>query len=106
VLFRHKSIPICVEGVTMSEFRNTTELLDTIAKVLLRCAIFGFLLLALWFVFHEFAPATLRGGYFGATPHEADLVDYCGIALTKVLVILLFVLPYISIRLVLRKISS
>jgi hypothetical protein len=90
----------------MSELRNSTVLLDAIAKILLRCAIFGFLLLFLWFVGHEFAPATLRGGYFGATPHEADLVDYCGIALTKVLVILLFVVPYVSIRLVLRTISS
>ena len=90
----------------MSEFKNTTELLDTIAKILLRCALFGFLLLILWFVVHLLAPSTLRGGLFGLTPHEADLVDYCGIAFTKVLVILFFVFPYIAIRLNLRRKSA
>ena len=90
----------------MGELKNSNELLDTVAKILLRCAVLGFVLLFLWFGVYSLAPAALRGGLFGLTSHEVDLIHYCGIGFTKILVLLFFVFPYISIRLVLRQKTS
>ena len=35
--------------------------------------------------------------------HEVDLINYCGMAAMKVIAVMFFLLPYIAIRLVLRK---
>ncbi len=40
---------------------------------------------------------------FGLSPHELDLIMYCGLGLFKVFVLIFFLLPWSSIRLVLRK---
>ena len=40
---------------------------------------------------------------FGLTPHELDLIIYCGLGLHKMIVNLFFLFPWIAIRLVLRK---
>jgi hypothetical protein len=79
---------------------NTTELLDAVARVLIRCAIFGYLLLILWFGIYELAPNNLRIGFGGLTPHEIDVITYSGVGLTKLFTWLIFILPYIAIRLV------
>jgi Family of unknown function (DUF6868) len=80
-----------------------SEWLDAISKVLLRCTILGFVLILLWFGVYHFAPGMLRGDFFGLSAHEVSLIQYCGIGLLKVTVLLLFFFPWLSIRLVLRK---
>lgn len=90
----------------MSFGKETTELLDTVAKVLLRSAVMGFLLIFIWFALYMLAPGLMResqGKLFGLPSHEVDVIHYCGIAITKVCVLLFFVFPYVSIRLVLRR---
>ena len=89
----------------MSAVSETTELLDAIAKVLLRCFVLGFLLLLLWTAFFVFLPGPIyaQGKWFGLSPDEVDVIHYCGIALVKMCVLLFFLFPYISIRLVLRR---
>jgi hypothetical protein len=47
-----------------------------------------------------------QGKWFGLTTHEVDLIHYCGIAFTKICVLLFFFFPYIAIRLVLRRNKS
>ena len=92
----------------MDNFNATRELLEAFAKVLLRCAILGYLLLLIWFALYLIAPSMMytQGKWFGLTAHEVDLIHYCGIAFTKICVLLFFVFPYIAIRLVLRKKTS
>lgn len=83
-----------------------TEWLDAIAKILLRCWIFGFLLLTLWAGFFVFAGGVvydLHGSMFRLSPHELSLIHYCGMAFVKLCVILFFFFPWAAIRLVLRK---
>ena len=89
----------------MSDFNQNDEFFALLAKVLLRCWIFGFILLYTWFGltllagdhFHR-----LFGGMYGLSKHEMDLVNYCGIALLKITVIVFFLFPWLAIRLVLR----
>ena len=90
----------------MSTSDETRVLLDVLAKVLLRCFVFGVLFLLLWV-----AGYLLAGGFisrqgnllFGLTPHEINVIHYCGLALVKSCVVLFFLFPYLAIRLVLRK---
>ena len=45
----------------------------------------------------------LHGGMFGLSGHELSLVHYSGLAVAKLIVIFVFFIPWLAIRLVLRK---
>lgn len=90
----------------MTESRNGNELFDTLAGVLLRCFVLGYALLLLWAAVYLAAGDVLyvpAARLFGLTPHEVDLIQYCGIAFVKCVVLLFFLLPYVAIRWVLRR---
>jgi hypothetical protein len=91
-------------GTTMSD--QTTELLEAVSKILLRCWILGFLLLMIWFGIFMLAPTviySLHGSMFGLSPQGINLIHYCGMGLFKIFVLILFLLPWMSIRMVLKK---
>ena len=88
----------------MSE--STREFFDTLAKVLIRCWFLGTLLLLFSFVMFMLSGEIIdevHGRMFGLSPHEIDLIIYCGMALHKLCVNMFFLFPWIAIRLVLRK---
>lgn len=89
----------------MTESNNANELFDTLGKILLRCFVMGYCFLMIWFVMSLFAGGVIYGigKWYGLTPHEVDLTNYCGMAVVKCVVILFFLFPYVAIRLVLRK---
>ena len=81
-------------------------LLDAVAKVLLRCWILGFILLLFWFGVLMLVGGFVygvHGNMFDLTSHDFKLIHYCGILLTKLVVGVFFFIPWVSIRLVLRK---
>lgn len=85
---------------------STRDVFDTFAKVLLRCWIFGFVLLFIWLGAVLLMGGTihkLHGPMFGITSHELDVIFYCGMAMLKVFVLVFFFIPWLSIRLVLKK---
>lgn len=80
------------------------ELFDMLATVLLYCWVFSILLLWFWFGVYKWAGGfvhRLHGRMFGLSPHELDVMFYCGMGLFKLGVILLFFLPWLAIRLIL-----
>ena len=85
---------------------STKELLETTKDVLLRCWIFGFVLLIISLgatlltgnLIHD-----LHGSMFGLTKHELDLIFYCLMGILKLMVIACFFIPWLSIKLVLKK---
>ena len=85
---------------------STKELLETTQDVLLRCWIFGFVLLFIWLgatllmgnLIHD-----LHGSISGLTKHELDLIFYCLMGILKLIVIACFFIPWLSIKLVLKK---
>ena len=86
--------------------KQITEWLEVVAKILLRCWIFGLLLNLTWFAVFMLAGNViydLHGSMFGLSPHELNLINYCGMGLTKFAVGVFFFIPWVSIRLVLRK---
>ena len=85
---------------------STRDFFDALAKVLLRCWLFGFALLFIWLAAVLLLGETihqLHGPMFGLVSHELDLIFYCGMGLLKLLVLLFVFVPWLSIRLVLRK---
>ena len=85
---------------------STKELLETTKDVLLRCWICGFVLLFISLgatlltgnLIHD-----LHGSIFGLTKHELDLIFYCLMGILKLIVIACFFIPWLSIKLVLKK---
>ena len=85
---------------------STKELLETTKDVLLRCWIIGFVLLFISLgatlltgnLVHD-----LHGSMFGLTKHELDLIFYCLMGILKLIVIACFFIPWLSIKLVLKK---
>lgn len=85
---------------------STRHVFETLDEILLRCWIFGAVLLILWFVaalsmgntIHKF-----HGPMFGITRHELDVIFYAIMGLLKLFVSVFFFIPWLSIRLVLNK---
>ena len=85
---------------------STRDFFDTLAEVLLRCWIFGFVLLFIWFgavLLAGEAIHKLHGPMFGLSSHELDVIFYCGMGLLKVFVLVFFFIPWLSIKLLLKK---
>lgn len=85
---------------------STRDFFDTLAKVLIRCWFLGTLLLLFSFVVFMMTGNIiddLHGRWFDLTPHELDLIIYCGLGFHKLCVNVFFLFPWLAIRWVLRK---
>ena len=85
---------------------STRDYFEALAKILLRSWIFSFVLLALWlgaFLVMGELIYKLHGPLFGITSHELDVMFYGGMGLLKIVVLLFFFIPWLSMRLVLKK---
>jgi hypothetical protein len=78
-----------------------------IEGVLLRCFIYGFALLLIWFLFFLVGRDLIydvHGSMFKKiTDRQFEVMHYCGMGLLKLLVFVGFLIPYIAIRLTARK---
>ena len=84
---------------------STRDFFDTLAKVLIRCWIIGVVLLLFSFLVFMLTGEMIdeiHGRMFGLSPHELDLIIYCGLGLFKLFVFILFLFPWLAIRMVLR----
>jgi hypothetical protein len=90
----------------MTEVTQTDDLLEVIAKVMLRCWIFGFIMLLFWWGVVALAGDlvfSVHGDIFNLTRPQLNVIHYCGMGITKLAVSLFFFIPWVSIRLVLKK---
>jgi len=80
-----------------------------IESVLLRCFIYGFVLLLFWFVLFLAAGGWMynfHSAMFEITRPEFNVINYCGMGLLKILVFVGFLIPYIAVRLTAKKQKS
>ena len=90
----------------MSETTQTDDLLDAVAKILLRCWIFGFILLLFWWGAVTLASDLVfgvHGDMFDLTRPQLNVIHYCGILLMKLVVVTFYFIPWVAIRVVLKK---
>lgn len=85
---------------------SMTEVFRILAKVLLRCWIFGYGLLFVWLgvvllrgeMIHR-----LHGHLFGLSPDQLHVIHYCGMGLLKLFIMIFFFIPWVAIKLVAPK---
>ena len=90
----------------MCESKDAVCLLDCLAKVFLRCFLMAVVLQLFWLgiilVGSDWA-YSIHSSLIDLSRHEFDLINYYGMLFVKICALLFFLLPYISIRLVLRQ---
>ena len=90
----------------MNGHNNCRDCLELTAQVLGRCFVGGVFLLLVWFGVFLCATDWLyatNARWFSVTREQFVLVNFCGIAAAKIFVYLVFLIPYICVRLVLRR---
>lgn len=86
--------------------RQVGHLLGRLASVSIRCFFLSFALLIVWFFFYVLAGDrgyNMHAQWFELSRHDYALVNYYGMAFTKICAIIFFLIPYFAIRVVLRK---
>ena len=89
----------------MNDREHCDVFFKTLGKVLLRSCILGIALLLLWFVFFLVGDDWAYGihsKWFEITKHDFDLMNYYGMAFVKMIIFLLFLIPYLSIKMISR----
>jgi hypothetical protein len=77
--------------------------LDVIAGILIRCFLGGMILLAVWFAWFAVAGDWIyqvHTRWFHIPRPSFDAIHYAGMAVTKIVIILFFLLPWIAIKLI------
>lgn len=90
----------------MSNSFNGAITLDYVAEILIRCFWYSIALLILsLLVFLVAGDAAFRihSVMFGITKHEFALMYYYGMAFLKIIIFIFFLIPYVAIRVVLKK---
>jgi len=93
----------------MSDANNMNEILEVIAQVLIRCFVIGVLVLFFWLGALMLAgdlTFNVQSGIIPITQQQFNVINYAGMLTLKALIFILFLLPYISIRLVITKRSK
>jgi hypothetical protein len=86
--------------------KTIDELLEVVAQILIRCAVMGIAVLFIWWGALEWGgdlAYKVHSGIIPLTRPHFDLIHYAGMLTTKTMVSLLFLFPFIAIRLVIRK---
>ena len=79
--------------------------LECMARILIRSFFMGFALLIVWFLFFAVGADwihRMHSQWFAMSQSSFNVIHYCGIALLKIILIVFFLIPYFSIRLVLK----
>ena len=90
----------------MSNMSNTNETLEVVSQVLIRCVVMGVVVLLFWWGGLAFMGDLVYGVHSKLTPitrQQFNVIHYAGMLSTKAAVSLLFLFPYIAIRLVIKK---
>ena len=93
----------------MSNSSNGPATLDYLAEILIRCFWYSVILLTisvLIFLVAGDVAYEMHSMMYDITKHEFVLMYYYAVAFMKILMILFFLIPYIAIRVVLKKYSA
>ena len=80
--------------------------LERLAGILIRCFLMTIALLMVWFIVYVFAGGfvyDLHSRWFDLEPHELSMIFYVGMAVLKIIAFVIFLFPYIAIRMILQK---
>jgi hypothetical protein len=91
----------------MSNSNNIDEILQVTGQVLIRCLIIGVFVLLFWWgalaLAGDLAYSVHSGIVLSISREQFDFIHYTGMLMTKSAISILFLLPYLAIRLVISK---
>ena len=90
----------------MNEHNHTSDWLEALSQILIRCAIMGAILLLFWWGILQLAGDwvyDVHSRFFPMPRQQFEVLHYAGMMTTKAAVGLFFLIPYIAIRLVMKK---
>jgi hypothetical protein len=91
----------------MSNSSNIDEILQVTGQVLIRCLIIGIFVLFIWWgalaLAGDLAYKIHNSAVVSISREQFDVIHYTGMLMTKATISILFLFPYIGIRLVIRK---
>lgn len=91
----------------MSNSNNANEMLEVIGQVLIRCFFIGIFVLFLWWgallLIGDLTYSVHRKIVLPISRQQFDMIHYSGLLMTKAAISVLFLFPYIAIRLVIGK---
>ena len=90
----------------MPETDSTNLILLAASRVLIRCFVMGLLILLFWggiILLAGNQVYVIHSSLFMISQQQFYGINYCLLALTKVFVFLFFLVPYVAIKLVLKK---
>ncbi|MGD9036431.1 MAG: hypothetical protein PVF10_07740 [Syntrophobacterales bacterium] len=93
----------------MHDSNNANEMLEVTGKVLIRCFVMGLFVLFFWLGALMLAgdlAYSVHARIVPITREQFYVINYVGELMTKATVFILFLFPYIAIRLVIRKRSN
>jgi hypothetical protein len=90
----------------MNDQNSHRECLEVTAGVLIRCFVGGVIFLLIWFL--AFVAAQdwmyrMHTQWFSITREHFALAHYCLMGATKLFIVVAFLIPYVCLRLVLKK---
>ncbi len=93
----------------MDDSTNVNDWLETVAMVLIRCFWIGFAIVLFWFVIILCASDfvyQVHSTFFTMSETQFDLMHYGGLGLTKLVVFIFFLIPYLAIKMVQAKMKG
>ena len=90
----------------MYDSNSANEVLEMIGQVLIRCFIMGVFLLFFWWgalVLTGDLAYSVHTKIAAMSRQQFDVIHYAGMLMTKSTIVVLFLFPYIAIRLVIMK---
>ena len=90
----------------MNNSNSTNELLEAIGQVLIRCFAMGMVILLFWagsLALMGDLTYNVHTAFISISRQQFDIIHYSGLLITKMVIFVLFLLPYIAIRLVIKK---
>ena len=82
------------------------KVMETIAKITIRCFFLNFIVLLIWLLFYLLAGDFMyrtHSSFFKMTEHQFAVINYCGIMFLKIITFAFFLFPYVACRLCIKK---
>lgn len=87
-------------------YSDKQDFIEIIAQILIRCFLGGVIFLMIWFVCYVTIDEwiyRIHSMWFDISPQQFDFIHYCGMTMTKIILFIVFLIPYICLRMVIRK---
>ena len=92
--------------MSFDKITGKVEVMETIAKITIRCFFLNLIVLLIWFLFYVLAGDFMyqvHSNLFEMTEHEFAVINYCGIMLLKIFTFTFFLFPYVACKLCMKK---